>query len=218
MLAKQRLLDKILENGVIAVIRKVPLEQIDQLAHSLIAGGVTALEVTVDHPDAYAAIQTLSRHFDGQAVIGAGTVLDAESAKLAIQHGAQFLLSPSLHPEVIRTALRYGKVAVPGVMTPTEIIQAVQLGADLVKVFPASALGVKYIKDVKSVFSHVPMIPTGGVDAENASAFVQAGAAAVGVGGNLINKQAMAEGKYEQITKLARQLVQTVSRAREEQR
>ncbi|WP_134699632.1 bifunctional 4-hydroxy-2-oxoglutarate aldolase/2-dehydro-3-deoxy-phosphogluconate aldolase [Ammoniphilus sp. YIM 78166] len=207
-------LQKLLESGVVAVIRKVPLESMEQVGLALVEGGVTALEITVDHPDSFAAIQTLSRTLKGRAIVGAGTVLDSESARLAIQQGAEFVFSPSLHPDVIRTALRYGKIVVPGVMTPTEMIQAMELGADMVKVFPATGLGVKYIKDVKGPFAHIPIIPTGGVNLENVASFIDAGVVAVGVGGNLVNAKAIAAGDFASITETAKQYVQAIQEAR----
>lgn len=214
MFEKLANLQKLLESGVVAVIRKVPLESMEQVALALVEGGVTALEITVDHPDSFAAIQTLSRTLKGRAIVGAGTVLDSESARLAIQQGAEFVFSPSLHPDVIRTALRYGKIVVPGVMTPTEMIQAMELGADMVKVFPATGLGVKYIKDVKGPFAHIPIIPTGGVNLENVASFIDAGVVAVGVGGNLVNAKAIAAGDFASITETAKQYVQAIKEAR----
>ncbi|HJV44885.1 MAG TPA: bifunctional 4-hydroxy-2-oxoglutarate aldolase/2-dehydro-3-deoxy-phosphogluconate aldolase [Bacillota bacterium] len=217
MYRKLNLLNRLVENGVIAVIRRVPLESAIQVAQSLIEGGVNALEITVDHPSAYEAIQRVSTQFGDRAIIGAGTVLDSESAKLAIQSGAEFVFSPSLHPDVIRTALRYGKIAVPGVMTPTEMIQALELGADLVKLFPASGLGVKFIKDIRGPFPHVPIIPTGGVNLENVASFIEAGVAAVGIGGNLVNLQAINKGDFASITATAKQYVQSIKEARSKQ-
>jgi 2-dehydro-3-deoxyphosphogluconate aldolase / (4S)-4-hydroxy-2-oxoglutarate aldolase len=214
MIPKVKLLTKLLEGGVIAVIRQVPGDKMLQVAESLVAGGVTALEVTVDHPDAFAAIRTLSSQLKDQAIVGAGTVLDSESARLAIQQGAEFIFSPSLHQDVIRTALRYGKVAVPGVMTPTEMITAMEWGADMVKIFPASGLGVKYVKDVKGPFPHIPVIPTGGVNLDNVASFVEAGVAAVGVGGNLVNLKLIEEGNFAEISSMARKYVTLVKEAR----
>lgn len=214
MYTKLTNLQKLLESGVVAVIRKVSLEHMEQVAAALVGGGVTALEITVDHPDSFAAIHALSRQLKGRAIVGAGTVLDSESARLAIQQGAEFVFSPSLHPDVIRTALRYGKIVVPGVMTPTEMIQAMELGADMVKIFPATGLGVKYIKDVKGPFAHIPIIPTGGVNLENVASFIEAGVVAVGVGGNLVNQKAILSGDFAAITETAKQYVQAIQEAR----
>ncbi|KAB2329557.1 bifunctional 4-hydroxy-2-oxoglutarate aldolase/2-dehydro-3-deoxy-phosphogluconate aldolase [Cytobacillus depressus] len=215
MLPKVMLLNKLVESGVIAVIRRIPEDQIELVAESLVEGGVTALEVTVDSPGAFTVISKLSKKMRGRALVGAGTVLDGESARLAIQSGAEFIFSPSLHQEVVRTALRYGKIAVPGVMTPTEMITAIEWGADLVKIFPAAGLGVQYIKDIKAPFPHIPVIPTGGINLENVASFVQAGVAAVGIGGNLVDYQAIEESDFERITQTAKQYVTSIQEARQ---
>ncbi|UOF90667.1 bifunctional 4-hydroxy-2-oxoglutarate aldolase/2-dehydro-3-deoxy-phosphogluconate aldolase [Fodinisporobacter ferrooxydans] len=214
MLPKVKLLQKMVESGVIAVIRRMPADKIDQIAKSLVEGGVTALEVTIDSPLAFEIIHRLSKRFENHAVVGAGTVIDCESAYMAIHNGADFVFCPSLHEGVIRTTLRYGKVVVPGVMTPTEMITAVEWGADLVKVFPAGGLGVKYIKDIKAPFSHIPIIPTGGVNLENVDSFIEAGVAAVGIGGKLIDSQAVKDSNFDKITKTAIQFVNAVQAAR----
>ncbi|WP_047152438.1 bifunctional 4-hydroxy-2-oxoglutarate aldolase/2-dehydro-3-deoxy-phosphogluconate aldolase [Aneurinibacillus tyrosinisolvens] len=214
MLPKVKLLQKMTESGVIAVIRRVPQESIEKIAENLVEGGVTALEVTVDTPGAFEAIRLLSEKLQGRAVVGAGTVIDSESARLAINSGAEFILSPSLHEGVIRTALRYGKVAVPGVFTPTEMITAIEWGADMVKVFPAAGLGVKYIKDVKAPFPHIPIIPTGGINLDNIASFFEAEVAAVGIGGNLVNAKAVEPEDFIQIRETAARYVEAIKRAR----
>jgi 2-dehydro-3-deoxyphosphogluconate aldolase / (4S)-4-hydroxy-2-oxoglutarate aldolase len=214
MIPKVTLLQKLLESGIIAVVRRLPAEKVDRIADSLVEGGVTALEITVDAPEGFAIIERLSRRLKDRAIVGAGTVIDDVSAKLAIQHGAEFVFSPSLHQDVIRTVLRYGKVVVPGVMTPTEMITAMEWGADLVKIFPATGLGVKYIKDVKGPFAHIPIIPTGGVSLENVASFIEADVAAVGIGGNLLDKQAILNGDFAKITALAKQYVSVIQEAR----
>ncbi|MFC4768060.1 bifunctional 4-hydroxy-2-oxoglutarate aldolase/2-dehydro-3-deoxy-phosphogluconate aldolase [Effusibacillus consociatus] len=214
MLPKVSLLQRLTESGVIAVIRRVPEEAMEQVAESLVAGGVTSLEVTIDSQSAFAVIRKLSARLKNRAVVGAGTVIDGESARLAIESGADFLFSPSLHQDVIRTALRYGKIAVPGVMTPTEMITAIEWGADLVKIFPAEGLGVQYIKDIKAPFPHVPVIPTGGVNLENVASFIEAGVAAVGIGGNLVDRRAIESNDFDKITEIAKQYVEAIRKAR----
>lgn len=139
-----------------AVIRKVPEHAVEQVCESLIKGGVNALEVTVDDPNGLAAIRKLTTVFKGQAIIGAGTVLDSETAKQAIDSGAEFIVSPVLNEHVVKTTLRYGKLSVPGVMTPTEAITAYEMGADMVKVFPASSVGASFIKNMKGPFPQIP--------------------------------------------------------------
>jgi len=147
-------------------------------------------------------------------VIGAGTVLDSTSAQLAISKGADFLLSPNFNPEVVKTALRYGKVVVPGVMTPTEMMNAIECGADMVKIFPASVLGIQFIKDVKGPFPQIPIIPTGGISLDNVGSFIEAGVEAVGAGGSLINKEAINRSDVGLIKETAIQFVDKVKQAR----
>jgi 2-dehydro-3-deoxyphosphogluconate aldolase / (4S)-4-hydroxy-2-oxoglutarate aldolase len=216
MLPKVKMLQKLVESGVIAVIRRVPAEKVDQVAEALVEGGVTALEVTVDSQGSFEAISRLSKKLKDRAIVGAGTVIDSESARLAIYHGADFVFCPSLHEDVIRTALRYGKIAVPGVATPTEMITAIEWGADLVKIFPATTLGVKFIKDVKGPFPHIPVIPTGGVDLQNVSDFVRAGVAAVGIGGNLVDRKAIEADDFARITDTAKKYVSAIAATRAE--
>ncbi|WP_423800480.1 bifunctional 4-hydroxy-2-oxoglutarate aldolase/2-dehydro-3-deoxy-phosphogluconate aldolase [Neobacillus sp. SAB-20_R2A] len=214
MIPKVQLLQKLVESGIIAVIRRVPEEIVGQVIESLVEGGVTALEVTVDSPHAYRTIEKYSQIFKGQALIGAGTVIDRESAQRAISAGADFVFSPSLSEEVIRTALRYGKIAIPGVMTPTEMIQAVEWGADAVKVFPAGNLGPKYIKDVGAPFPHIPVIPTGGVSLENIESYIKAGAVACGIGGSLVNSKLIEERNFSELKEKATAYVEAVRAAR----
>lgn len=214
MLSKIRLIERLVDCGVIAVIRGIPEEKMMEVAESLIEGGVTALEVTIDTPGSFRSINRLSHLFKDRAIIGAGTVLDSVGARLAIDSGAEFVLSPSLHEDVIRTTLKYGKIAIPGVMTPTEMISAIESGADLVKLFPATGLGVQYIKDVKGPFSHVPIIPTGGIHLDNAASFIEAGVAAVGIGGNLVDRKAIAASDFTKITRTAREYVSIIQNAR----
>lgn len=216
MLPKVLLLQRLIESGVIAVIRRVPADKADQVAQALVDGGVTALEVTVDSPGAFETIQRLSVNLKNKAIVGAGTVIDSESARLAIAAGADFIFCPSLHQDVIKTALRYGKIAVPGVMTPTEMIQAIEWGADLVKLFPAAGLGVQYVKDVKGPYPYIPVIPTGGVTLENVGEFIKAGVAAVGIGGNLVSREAIEQGNYSMIRDTAAKYVEEIRKARKQ--
>ncbi|WP_026570602.1 MULTISPECIES: bifunctional 4-hydroxy-2-oxoglutarate aldolase/2-dehydro-3-deoxy-phosphogluconate aldolase [Sediminibacillus] len=211
---KAAIMKKMVENGVIAVIRKVPGKDVEKVAESLINGGVNVLEVTLDAENANQIIQSLSNKFAGKAVIGAGTVLDAASARTAIEHGAQFIVSPLLEQEVIEATVALDKVSVPGIMTPTEAMRAVKLGADIVKVFPASAVGPSFLKNVKGPLPDITMIPTGGITIENAADFIKAGAAAVGAGGNLVDNQAIREGNFTQIEQVAAKYTMAVKHAR----
>lgn len=147
-------------------------------------------------------------------MIGAGTVLDSTSAQLAISKGADFILSSNFKPDVVKASLRYGKVVIPGVMTPTEMMNAMESGADMVKIFPASVLGVKFIKDVKGPFPQVPIIPTGGINVDNVASYIEAGVEAVGAGGSLVNKSAIMNSDFDSIKKTATQFVERIRDAR----
>ncbi|SDJ77556.1 bifunctional 4-hydroxy-2-oxoglutarate aldolase/2-dehydro-3-deoxy-phosphogluconate aldolase [Sediminibacillus albus] len=212
---KAAIIDRLVCNGVIAVIRKVAEDKVEAVAESLINGGVNVLEITIDVENANTIIKRLSDRFSGRAVIGAGTVLDAKSASRAIDSGAQFIVSPLLDGEVIEMTKKYGKVSIPGIMTPTEAIAAVKQGADIVKVFPASAVGASFIKNVKGPLPHLKVIPTGGINVENAGDYIRAGAIAVGAGGNLVDNKAIAAGEFKKIEAAAAKYVEAVKQARQ---
>lgn len=207
-------MEQLSEVGVIPVVRGGQPETILALAKALQAGGIDSIEITVETPGALDAIKVVAAEMGEGFLIGAGTVLDGETARLAILAGAQFVVSPSLHPDVVKVAKRYGKLVAPGAMSPTEIVQAYELGADLVKVFPASILGPEYIKNVRGPLGHIPLMTTGGIDLHNAVDFIKAGCVAVGVGGSLVSRKAIAEGNWQAITDKARQLVEAVRTAR----
>lgn len=205
---------QILACGVIAVLRGVKQESILDIVLALKAGGIDAIEITVDAPGAMAMIQQVSEKLGHEVKVGAGTVLDGETARLALLSGAEFIVSPCLKPDVIKVCKRYGKLIISGAMTPTEIVTAYELGADIIKVFPAGVLGPQYIRDIRGPLGHIPLIPTGGVSVDNAAEFIKAGCIAVGIGGSLIPKQAVQEGNWGIITEKARQMVNVVEKAR----
>lgn len=198
--------------GVVAILRKPPGD-IVQIAKALVDGGVTVLEVTADTPDFLNALRRLKDEVEG-ATVGVGTVLDAETARLAILSGAEFIVCPTLSAAVIEVGTRYDKLVLPGAFTATEILRAWELGAPAVKVFPAATLGPEFIKHVRGPLPQVPMIPTGGVDLNNAGAFIAAGAAAVGLGGSLVRKAEVETGNYAAVSERARQAVDVVRSAR----
>jgi 2-dehydro-3-deoxyphosphogluconate aldolase/(4S)-4-hydroxy-2-oxoglutarate aldolase len=216
MLPKVALLDRLVSSGVIAVLRGIPEDKIEQVAESLVEGNVTALEVTLDSPGAFETIKKLSTKFKNDALVGAGTVLDPTYAQIAINNGAEFIFSPCFDRDVVKMTLRNGKISAPGVMTPTEMVAAIEAGADLVKIFPAAGLGIKYIKDVKGPLPHIPVIPTGGVNLDNIAEFIHAGVAAVGAGGNLLDKEAIATSNFAKITELAKKYTEAMEVARRE--
>ncbi|HSJ37024.1 MAG TPA: bifunctional 4-hydroxy-2-oxoglutarate aldolase/2-dehydro-3-deoxy-phosphogluconate aldolase [Planococcus sp. (in: firmicutes)] len=202
------------ESGLIAVIRKPKPSQIHHIAEALVEGGTGALEITLDTPGALSMIQELKENFGDRVLVGAGTVLDAPSARLAIDAGADFIFCPSFDIETIQMANRYGRISIPGVMTPTEVVNAYSAGADLLKIFPGGALGETYIKDLQGPLSHIPMMPTGGVTLENVETFIKNGAVAVGVGGSLVDSKAIAEERYEALTETSRQFIEKIKHAR----
>ncbi|RAW45386.1 2-dehydro-3-deoxyphosphogluconate aldolase [Halorubrum sp. 48-1-W] len=209
---------RIVESGVVAVLRGVPADQLIGIAEALEAGGVTAVEVTADTPNVGDLVGELAGSFaDDEVVVGAGTVLDAETARTVLMAGAEFVVSPSLHEDVIETCNRYGAVSAPGVMTPTEAVRGYEAGADFVKVFPAKTLGPAHVGAMKGPLGQIPMMPTGGVGPDNAADFVDAGAFAVGAGGALVDYDAAERGDYEAITETAREFTRIVEEARAEE-
>lgn len=202
------------ESGLIAVIRKPQASQIYPIAEALVEGGTGALEITIDTPGALEMIRNLKEKYQDRVLVGAGTVLDAISAKAAIDASADFIFSPNFDIETIQLTNRYGRISIPGVMTPTEIVNAYSAGADLLKVFPGGALSESYIKDLQGPFGHIPMMPTGGVTLKNVGTFFKNGAIAVGVGGSLLDSKAISEERYDALTKISQQFVEEIQKAR----
>ncbi|MFQ6001566.1 MAG: bifunctional 4-hydroxy-2-oxoglutarate aldolase/2-dehydro-3-deoxy-phosphogluconate aldolase, partial [Anaerolineae bacterium] len=195
------------ESGIIAIVRFDRSEQLMQVAKAIKAGGLAIIEFTMTTPNALGIIEESAREFGDEVLLGAGTVLDAETARAAILAGAEFIVAPTLDPGVIEACRRYSKVVIPGAFTPTEILTAWQWGADFVKVFPASLGGPGYLKAIRGPLPQVKLIPVGGVSLENVADFIKAGAVAVAVGGNLVKRRAIAEGNFAELTETARQFV-----------
>ena len=183
-------------------------------AEALRKGGINIIEVSMVTPGALDAIRAISQKFGEDVLVGAGTVLDSETARAAILAGAEFIIGPTLNREVIKVCNRYSKIVIPGALTPTEILTAWELGADIVKVFPARVLGPRYIKDILAPLPQVRLLPTGGVNLENAGEFLKAGAVAIAVGSALVNKKVVKEGKFDIITEKARKFLEVVNKAR----
>lgn len=162
-------------------------------------------------------IEKLKNEYGGRVLVGAGTVLDAETAKRAIEAGADFIFSPIVDEATIEMTIRYGKISIPGVMTPTEIVKAYQAGADILKIFPASSLGPNYLRELKGPLGHIPMMPTGGVSLDNVQEFIKNGAVAVGVGSTLLNKKAIEEDRFDLLIDIASQFAQRIKKARQEE-
>jgi 2-dehydro-3-deoxyphosphogluconate aldolase / (4S)-4-hydroxy-2-oxoglutarate aldolase len=180
-------LEELKKRKLVAVIRGARPDQIVPIARALKEGGIRTLEITVETPKVCDLIETVKEELGDEIIVGAGTVLDPETARAAIMAGAEFIFSPTVNVETIKMAKRYGVISIPGALTPTEILTAYEHGADIIKVFPADALGVGYFKNVKGPFPHIPLMPTGGVNLDNLASFLKAGAVAAGLGGSLIN-------------------------------
>jgi len=209
-------LSRLVDSGVVAVLRGVPADQLIEIAEALREGGVTAVEITADTPNVGDLIGEVAGSFDDEVVVGTGTVLDSETARTTLMAGAEFVVSPSLHEDVIETCNRYGAVSAPGVMTPTEAVRGYEAGADFVKVFPAKTVGPAHLGAMKGPLGQIPMMPTGGVSPENAAEYVEAGAFAVGAGGALVDYDAAERGDYEVITETAREFTRVVEEARDD--
>lgn len=212
--SKQECLRQIEQTGVVAVIRARSKEQLLPLARALLQGGVVAIEVTMSTPKAVAGIEQLADELGDQAVIGAGTVIDAATCADVIHAGAQFVLSPTFDPRVVEATKRYGKISVPGAFTPTEILTAWSAGADVVKVFPSTALGPAYFKDLLAPLPQLKLTPTGGVDIKNVGDWIKAGAVCVGAGSALVSKEALAKDDWASVSKNARAFIDAVGAAR----
>jgi len=207
-------LQRIEEAGVIAVLRGVEPETVEDVARAVVDGGVTALEVTADSGDAMDMIETLNETVGDEALVGVGTVLDSETTKAALDAGAEFVVCPTFDEGVVETCNRYGVPVAPGVFTPTEAQRAYEAGADVVKVFPAKSGGPAHVSALKGPLGHLNIVPTGGVGPDNAGEYIGAGAMAVGAGGSILDHDAVAAGDFEQITENAAALVAAVENAR----
>ena len=207
-------LARILDGGVIAVVRLRSGDQLLRVAKAVDAGGIRAIEFTLTTPGALEAIAAASAAMGEGVVLGAGSVLDGASARSAILAGARFIVAPTLSRDTIEVCHRYGAVVIPGAYTPTEMLTAAEWGADLVKVFPATQLGPRYFRDVLAPLPQLRLVPTGGVDLETAGAFISAGAAAVAVGSNLVDQQLILAGDYGVLTDRARAFRAVIDEAR----
>jgi 2-dehydro-3-deoxyphosphogluconate aldolase/(4S)-4-hydroxy-2-oxoglutarate aldolase len=214
---KQQILASILEIGVVPVVRTSTAEAAIKSIEAIHRGGIRAAEITMTVPGAIRALEKVAEQFGDSIVLGAGTVLDPETARVCMLAGAQFFVTPSLNLKTIEIAQRYSRPIMPGALTPTEVVAAWEAGADVVKVFPASAVGgPKYIKALKGPFPHIEMIPTGGVNLDTTADFLKAGACAVAVGGELIDAATIKAGRYEVFEQRAKQYLEIVQQTRAE--
>jgi 2-dehydro-3-deoxyphosphogluconate aldolase/(4S)-4-hydroxy-2-oxoglutarate aldolase len=204
------LLQQLLATKIIAIIRLSNSEPVFELAQALFRGGVKAIEVTMGTPNALEEIHKLSQ-IEG-VIPGVGSVIDPQTAKAAIEAGAQFIVTPVSKPEVIQMAHQMDKPILSGAMTPTEILQAYEWGADIVKLFPAANLGATYFKAVKAPIPHVPIMPTGGITVENAADWIANGAVCLGVGSTLVNQSLITQRDYKSITSVAKAMTEAVKK------
>lgn len=214
MSGKQKSLHLIEDTGVVAIIRIDDRAKVMPIFDALMEGGVKCIEITMSTPKAINAIEEAAFKLPSGMLLGVGTVLDAETARAAILAGAEYVVSPIVDFDTIQLCQRYDKVVIPGAYTPTEIVRAWEAGADIVKVFPASVGGPGYIKALKGPLPRIALQPTGGVTVENAAEFIQAGATAVGIGGALVDKRAVAEGKFEVIRDKAVRLISSIAKVK----
>ncbi|POG54166.1 bifunctional 4-hydroxy-2-oxoglutarate aldolase/2-dehydro-3-deoxy-phosphogluconate aldolase [Haloferax marisrubri] len=217
MSRKQSVQQHLIDSDIVAVLRGIPEEKIVDVATAIYEGGVTALEITADNPnyaEMISAVEGALRETD--AVVGAGTVMDAETAHTAIDAGASFVLAPDLNTEVIEVCNDEDVVAVPGIMTPTEAVGAMNAGADILKLFPASTVGPSHVSALRGPLGDIPIMPTGGVSADNVGSYFDAGAVAVGAGSALVNYEAIKDENMDGVRSQAAAFVAAVESARSE--
>ncbi|MDD3164896.1 MAG: bifunctional 4-hydroxy-2-oxoglutarate aldolase/2-dehydro-3-deoxy-phosphogluconate aldolase [Oscillospiraceae bacterium] len=206
-------LDKIKEGKVIAIVRGIPSKDIVKLANAMYAGGLNCIEVTFDqsNPADFSAtldsIRAIKENLGDKIFVGAGTVMSVEQVHMAVEAGAEYIISPNVDEAVIKETKKLDKVSIPGAMTATEAALAYSYGADIVKMFPAGVLGAAYIKAIKSPLKHIPMTAVGSVNPQNCAEFFKAGCCGVGVGGNLVSKKLVDEGRFDEITAVAKEYV-----------
>ena len=212
---REKALTLIREVGLVPIVRTPSPAEALQAAQAIVDGGVGVAEITMTVPGAIRVIEKVAEEYGGKALIGAGTVLDPETCRAALLAGAEFIVTPALDTRVVEMTRRYSKACFPGALTPLEVLTAWQAGADMVKIFPCGpAGGPKYLKALKAPFPHIEMVPTGGVNLENAPEFIRAGASALGVGGELVNAQLLRAGKLDEIASTARRYVAAIRGAR----
>ena len=213
-MSREKTLKRILDGGVVAVVRAESSESLVKVVQALADGGVTAAEITFTVPDAVEVIRRVRKEVGDAIVLGAGTVLDPETARAALLAGAEYIVAPTVNLDVIRLCRRYDKVVMPGAFTPTEVVAAWEAGADVVKIFPADIGGPPFLKALRGPLPQVRLMPTGGVDLTTAEQFLKAGACCLGVGSALVDPKTIASGQFEHIRELASKYVDIVRQFR----
>lgn len=207
-------LKKIEETGVVAILRKIEKDKVLDVVEAIYRGGISCIEVTFNTPGAEGMITSIKKSFGDKILVGAGTVINEEQVHKAIDAGAEFVLSPSLHQEVIEISNKNHIISIPGVYTPTEMVRAHQWGADVVKLFPAAAAGSNYIKLVRGPLDDVPIMAVGGIELHNTAEFIRAGSMSVGIGSALTNKDYIETEDYDKITSVAAAFIEEVKKGR----
>jgi 2-dehydro-3-deoxyphosphogluconate aldolase / (4S)-4-hydroxy-2-oxoglutarate aldolase len=213
---KEAQLRRVLDCGIVAVVRSPDSQQLVEVCRALADGGVTVAEITMTVPHALDVVRQVRQALGDRVLLGAGTILDSETARAALLAGAEYIVAPTLNLDVIRLCQRYNKLVMPGAFTPTEILTAWEAGADIVKVFPADVVGPAFFKSVRAPLPQIRLMPTGGVDLTTAPSFLKAGACCLGVGSQMVEARAVAEGNFDRIRDLARQYVAVVRQTRDE--
>jgi 2-dehydro-3-deoxyphosphogluconate aldolase/(4S)-4-hydroxy-2-oxoglutarate aldolase len=213
-MSKEDQLRRVLDCGIVAVVRSPDSDQLVEVARALADSGVSVVEITMSVPDALHVLGQVRRSLGDRVLLGAGTILDSETARAALLAGAEYIVTPTLNLDVVRLCQRYDRLVMPGAFTPTEILTAWEAGADIVKVFPAEVVGPAFFKALRGPLPQIRLMPTGGVDLTTAAAFLTAGACCLGIGGQLVEANAVATGNFERIKELARQYVTIVKSAK----
>jgi 2-dehydro-3-deoxyphosphogluconate aldolase/(4S)-4-hydroxy-2-oxoglutarate aldolase len=214
-MSKEQQLQHVLDCGIVAVVRSPDSQQLVEVVRALADGGVTVAEITMTVPDALDVLRQVRNALGDRVLLGAGTILDAETARAALLAGAEYLVSPTLNLDVIRLCQRYEKLVMPGAFTPTEILAAWEAGADIVKVFPAEVVGPAFFKALRGPLPQIRLMPTGGVDLTTAAAFLKAGACCLGIGSQLVEPAAVAARNFDRLRDLARQYASIVKQTRQ---
>lgn len=213
-MSKETQLRQVLDCGIVAVVRSQDSQQLVEVVRALADGGVTVAEITMTVPGALDVVREVRKSLGDRVLLGAGTILDPETARAALLAGAEYIVSPTLNLDVIKLCQRYDKLVMPGAFTPTEILAAWEAGADIVKVFPADVVGPAFFKAMRGPLPQIRLMPTGGVDLTTAAAFLKAGACCLGVGSQLVEPDAVAKRDFNRIRDLSKQYIAIVKQAR----
>jgi 2-dehydro-3-deoxyphosphogluconate aldolase / (4S)-4-hydroxy-2-oxoglutarate aldolase len=213
-MSKEHDLRRVLDSAIVAIVRSPDSAHLVQVAEALADGGISIIEITMTVPDAVEVVRQVRRGLGDRVLLGAGTVLDPETARAVLLAGAEYIVAPTVNLDVIRLCQRYGKLVMPGAFTPTEMLTAWEAGADIVKVFPADTVGPAFFRAMRGPLPHIRLMATGGVDLATAAEFLNAGACCLGIGSQLVEPKAIAERNFDRLRDLANQYVDVVRRAR----